>query len=501
MPYDPSAQPDLERYEHINPPTPGPAPSGVQDNPPAPNPYLRSPLPPSQVLQPDILRQFYTTGYPQGRILPLQANASAGSNAAIQSVSTNVTNEIINNLPSGGGGGGSTDTFVYAGPEFSVSPGPNFVMTKNPEPPDTFFRAAVPGLTSLTQIATNNGASGGGSQTTLTFSPSVVPGWVYYLEANLSQSNHNIPGWVAWGNGSALTFAALGSITATDTSSSALAWCNAAILFSGTIPTFISATSFVPSQSGGSIGVGTVGVTNIASDTIIVGFHGSPGVVGVLGFAVSDTNGNTYTPIITNHSSTTGGNTAVMAIFIATGVGGGSNTITGTVSGLNNNSGTFGTTVDVVEIGPLTSGSGLPFFGAINSADIPGINAGKITSGLLDVSIGGTGANLSGSGGANQIVKQISAGAAFTVGTLAASGLSNGTTGTGAVVLASAPTLTTPQWTATTVAALPAGAEGQHAYATNGRKVGEGAGSGTGVPVYFSSASWRVFSTDAPVAA
>ena len=39
------------------------------------------------------------------------------------------------------------------------------------------------------------------------------------------------------------------------------------------------------------------------------------------------------------------------------------------------------------------------------------------------------------------------------------------------------------------------------AYASNGRKVGEGAGSGTGVPVYYSNGAWRVFSTDAPVSA
>ena len=52
-----------------------------------------------------------------------------------------------------------------------------------------------------------------------------------------------------------------------------------------------------------------------------------------------------------------------------------------------------------------------------------------------------------------------------------------------------------------TVAALPTGAEGQTAYATNGRKVGEGAASGTGVPVYYSNGEWRVYSTDAQVQA
>lgn len=52
------------------------------------------------------------------------------------------------------------------------------------------------------------------------------------------------------------------------------------------------------------------------------------------------------------------------------------------------------------------------------------------------------------------------------------------------------------------VASLPAvTGTGWLAYATNGRKVGEGAGSGTGVPVYYSNGAWRVFSTDAAVAA
>lgn len=45
------------------------------------------------------------------------------------------------------------------------------------------------------------------------------------------------------------------------------------------------------------------------------------------------------------------------------------------------------------------------------------------------------------------------------------------------------------------------GIESQVSYATNGRKVGEGSGSGTGVPVYFSNGSWRVYSTDAQVQA
>jgi hypothetical protein len=49
-------------------------------------------------------------------------------------------------------------------------------------------------------------------------------------------------------------------------------------------------------------------------------------------------------------------------------------------------------------------------------------------------------------------------------------------------------------------AQLPKGIqEGQTAFATNGRKVGETAGNGTGVPVYYSNGQWRVYSTDAQV--
>ena len=52
-----------------------------------------------------------------------------------------------------------------------------------------------------------------------------------------------------------------------------------------------------------------------------------------------------------------------------------------------------------------------------------------------------------------------------------------------------------------TVAALPAGAAGKVAYASNGRKVGEGAGAGTGVLVYHDGTAWRRTADDTTVAA
>lgn len=43
--------------------------------------------------------------------------------------------------------------------------------------------------------------------------------------------------------------------------------------------------------------------------------------------------------------------------------------------------------------------------------------------------------------------------------------------------------------------------EGEDGFATNGLKVGESPGAGTGVPIYWSTGAWRVFSTDAAVQA
>src|SRR6185436_2392454 len=52
--------------------------------------------------------------------------------------------------------------------------------------------------------------------------------------------------------------------------------------------------------------------------------------------------------------------------------------------------------------------------------------------------------NLSATGGTSQVLKQTSSGANITVAQLAASDLSNGTTGSNSVVLATSPTLVTP---------------------------------------------------------
>lgn len=59
-----------------------------------------------------------------------------------------------------------------------------------------------------------------------------------------------------------------------------------------------------------------------------------------------------------------------------------------------------------------------------------------------------------------------------------------------------------PEWQNFYVSTLPSNPRpGSVAFCLDGRKTFEGAGQGTGVPVYFSASRWRVFSTDAPVQA
>lgn len=62
--------------------------------------------------------------------------------------------------------------------------------------------------------------------------------------------------------------------------------------------------------------------------------------------------------------------------------------------------------------------------------------------------------DFSSTGGSSQVVRQPSLGGAFTVGQLAASDLSNGTTGSGAVVLGTSPTLVTPTLGAATATTI-----------------------------------------------
>lgn len=80
-------------------------------------------------------------------------------------------------------------------------------------------------------------------------------------------------------------------------------------------------------------------------------------------------------------------------------------------------------TGNVALASPSDGSSGQPAFRALVNADIPNLAASKITSGQLALAQGGTHSDLTGTGGANQFLKQSSAGADITVGAIASADL------------------------------------------------------------------------------
>ena len=80
--------------------------------------------------------------------------------------------------------------------------------------------------------------------------------------------------------------------------------------------------------------------------------------------------------------------------------------------------------------------SGLGDYRALTANDIPNLAASKITSGLLALARGGTNTDLSATGGASQVLKQLTAGGSLTVAQLASTDLSDISVGSWTPVLA-----------------------------------------------------------------
>jgi hypothetical protein len=92
----------------------------------------------------------------------------------------------------------------------------------------------------------------------------------------------------------------------------------------------------------------------------------------------------------------------------------------------------------------LDAVAGGTYTGAASITTLGTIATGTWHATKIGLLYGGTNADLSSTGGTSQVLKQVSSGAAITVGQLAASDLSNTTTGSGAVVLQTSGSLITP---------------------------------------------------------
>jgi hypothetical protein len=220
----------------------------------------------------------------------------------------------------------------------------------------------------------------------------------------------------------ALSISSTSPITATDGVGNALAWCNGVLTFSGAIPTLVANHqanfSFPGSGSFTFSGIASLTITPTAGNFLVVTIQGSVAAGGTNtlgGVSISDSVGDVFSQVVSVGAAGTAFSGALSLLtFIAPAVVGGSTTINASVSGkFSAGTGFF---LSVTEVTPFAAGSGLPVFRPIAATDLPGITANSISSGTVPLVFGGTGANLSATGGAHQFVKQGSAGAAFTVG-------------------------------------------------------------------------------------
>jgi hypothetical protein len=176
---------------------------------------------------------------------------------------------------------------------------------------------------------------------------------------------------------------------------------------------------------------------------------------------VVDGTGYRKVPAVHVAGTTLPSDAAVLAfVFSRTGDTGASGAGTGDVNGpassVNGEIALFdGTTGDLLK---SATGSGMvKVTSGVFAIATPGVDYDTVAGGLgdpVDVDHGGTGADLSATGGTGRVLKQLTTGADITVATLAASELSNGTTGSGSVALATSPTLVTPVLGAATATSI-----------------------------------------------
>lgn len=349
-------------------------------------------------LDTDIAHSQLPGANPAYRLMPASIAGNPASNASIQSTAAKTiavtpgpsvegTESVTLNVPSIFTPVSQTQDLPDAILGFSLAS----------ELPHTFLAASIPGLTNLTGLFGNSHSPTPATNATITFTPPSV-GWAFYMESLAGNINSNISGWTAWGDASALSLSSTSPITATDAASTSFSWCNIVATFSGAIPTFVAnsqATFTIPPGST-TVSVSQT-VTPSAGNFLIVSIYGTVSSGGNFkGYTVSDTNGDSFSQIAVGTAGASSFNGPVaLNVLVAPNIIGGSTTVNATINGLFPAGSSF--KLSVTEVTPFAAGSGLPLFRTIAATDLP---------------------------------------------SLSAQNLSNGTTGTGAIVLAASPTLT-----------------------------------------------------------
>lgn len=202
--------------------------------------------------------------------------------------------------------------------------------------------------------------------------------------------------------------------------------------FTGT-PTYT-----LQADSSGNIIEGSLGGTGTVTTVSVVSANGISGSVAnpTTTPAITLTLG-AITPTSVNSVVLSGSSTPALAVTGTSSISGsntGDQTTSGTSNRISVSNGSTNPTIDI----------SASYVGQSSVTTLGTIGTGVWQGTKIGLAYGGTNADLSGTGGTSQVLKQVSSGAAITVGQLAASDLSNGTTGSGSIVLATSPTMSNP---------------------------------------------------------
>ena len=222
-----------------------------------------------------------------------------------------------------------------------------------------------------------------------------------------------------------------------------------------------SASPFVIASSGGASGITALTGDVTASGTGSVAATLATVNSNVGTFQGLTVNAKGLVTAASNQSYLTANQTITVSGDIS---GSGTTAITATLATVNSNIGSFGGASSVPSFtvnakGLVTAASATAVVAPAGTLSGTTLNSTVVTSSLTSVgtiatgtwhgtivavAYGGTGVSLASTGGTSQVLQQTTVGGNVTVGQLAASNLSNGTTGSGSVVLATSATLVTP---------------------------------------------------------
>jgi len=354
------------------------------------------------------------------------------------------TNKTANNPVVSGGGGGLTSVVLTAPPEITVtttspssteqdielswtdeSPGSVF-MVPPAGSPDLVGNALNPTTINSTIAQTISRAIADGDDgfalyiatgSCITSASTTPSGWT--LIKNMTYSGSTV-GTVAYkattgGSSSSATQTFQGGSPLLGTVNSGVIQALLAFKNSGGTPSVIQSKTSSVSASGTSAFTSSV---SAGSTLLVIGqtFNVSNPVV-VSG--ITDTNGNNYS-LVSGTQALGGHSTSpvyvTQTVYMASNAASGATTVTfalnGTISGgINGN-------LTLIEISAVDTGGNTPLFSTLVTSMIPPINAEGGIFGKVPLSNGGTHADLSATGGASQVLKQSSVGAAITVGKL-----------------------------------------------------------------------------------